>query len=258
MNEYLFIGIGATAAYFTLREAYPHGDSIRSFHHCNLSQDFAEAKEKAKAYAEQIGLPLKVDRDMEQEMRIIQRESAEKIAARRAAIELREAEWAKEREAIHQNRLSLIASGVIPTGRYSGLPFAEVPRGYLNWVMDMAENFEEGSILRALADELIKNHSHLALPKPDPVATIGKEKQRLQLEVTVSKVRWFDRDGYTGRPERVYITTMIEKETKACLVAKTTSWRGKEGEELSIKATVKGFGEYKGQVQTIVQRVAVV
>jgi len=273
----LFIGIGETGALFTLRETYEHvyygrGEvvngvftgtveiSVRSFHHFNLSQDPDEAIAKAQAYSEQMGVKLVTTRDqLVSEMRDIKRATAEQMNERREKEEKRQAEWDAQREEWIKERDAKIASGVFTFGPFAGKKFEEAPRGYLTWLMDMVNEFEEGSVIRITADAVLRLVPHLALPKPDKITIVGELKQRLAFDVIVTGSRNFMRDafgGYGGK-ELVYVTTMVDKKTNACLVSFSTAFGPAEGDEMKIKATVKSHDEYKGQAQTIVQRVTV-
>lgn len=272
----LYISVGETGAFFTLRETYEHiqygrGEicngvftgtvevSVRSFHHCNLSQDPDEAIAKAQAYSEQMGIQLSTTRDkLVSEMRDIQRATAEQLNERRVKAEQRQAQWDAEHEQYVKERNARIESGVFTFGPFSGKKFEEAPRGYLSWLMDMVNEFEEGSVIHLTAQAVLRLVPHLALPKPNKTLHIGKEKQRLTLSVTVIRSRNFLRQGFGyGGPELCYVTTMIDKATGACLVVFSGAFAPNEGEELNIKATVKSHDEYNGQAQTIVQRVAV-
>lgn len=272
----LYISVGETGAFFTLRETYEHiqygrGEicngvftgtvevSVRSFHHFNLSQDPDEAIAKAQAYSEQMGVKLSTTRDkLVSEMRDIQRATAEQLNERRIKEEQRQAEWDAQREEYIKERNAKIASGVFTFGPFAGKKFEEAPRGYLTWLMDKASEFEEGSVIRLTADSILRLVPHLALPKPDKTAIVGQPKQRMTFDVTVVSSRHFTRAAFSGYGvEVVYVTTMVDKATNACLVIFSGAFSPEEGEELKIKATVKDHDEYKGQAQTIVQRVTV-
>jgi len=264
-TPHLYIGIGETGAYFTLRETYLHERytregvirEVRSFHHFNLSQDADEAFNKAKVYADANLIKLNTTREqMVAEMRDIQRANAEEMQARVERQKAREAEWEAEREARKLEQLDKIAEGVFPFGNWAGKKFEEAPRGYLTWLVDKRAEFEEGSMIRLVSEAVERNCGHLLLPKPDPDLHVGEPKKRMVFDVTVVRSAYFDRSDFSGYGmERVYVTTMVEKQTGACLVAMTSSWGAEEGEELIIKATVKEHSEYKGQAQTLVQRV---
>ena len=266
----LFIGIGETNAFFTLRETYLHEQwvggqggymdkSVRSFHHFNLSQNSAEAFEKAKIYSEQMCIELKTSiEDLDQQTRDIKKASAEQLAERAAKFKAQQEEYeAAYRERVLE-RAAKIASGVFVFGPYQGQPFAEAPRGYLSWMMDKCESFEEGSVLRLTTESVLKLVPHLALPKPDKTATVGEPKKRQTFDVIVIGTRHFFKDSFSGFGQEIcYVTTMVDKETNACLVCFSGAFSPKEGEEFKMKATVKDFSEYNGQAQTIVQRVTV-
>lgn len=278
----LYISIGETSAFFTLRETYEHvayipsegpmGNSIvngvyqgrvevsiRSFHHFNLSQDADEAFAKAKACSEQMGLKLTSTRDqLTDQMRDIKRAKAEELAERQRRADERQAQWDAERELYIKERNEKIEAGFFTFGPYAGKKFEEAPRGYLSWLMDMVNEFEAGSVIRLTAESVLRLVPHLAMPKPDKTLHVGAEKQRLAFDVIVIASRHFVREGFGyGGPEVVYVTTMMDKPTGACLVVFSTAFAPDECEEFKIKATVKSHDEYKGQAQTIVQRVTV-
>lgn len=267
----LYIGIGETHAYYTLRETYLHQQwvggrdgymhsEVRSFHHFNLSTDLDEALAKAEAAAEQMALPLNADRDnLATQMRDIERATAEELERRRAARAAQEAEWAAEREARKAERLAKITAGTVSFGKYDGSPIEELPAGYLSWLVEKLPEFEDGSLLRALAEVVRDRYAHLLPRRADPNKLIGEEGERLELNVEVTRVYAFERPHRVAHwtTERVYIVTMVTNDG-ACVVSKSTSFSAREGDKLRIKATVKGHDNYKGQAQTVVQRVKLV
>lgn len=280
-TPYLFIGIGETGAFFTLRETYEHkiytrggGDmggavlngvyqgsvqvEIRSMHHFNLSQDADEAFRKAQEFAEANAMELRTSREeLDEEMRKIQRATAEQRAERERMQRQREEQWEAERAAALQAKMDTIAEGKFPVGPYQGKEFAEADRGYLDWLMRTLESFEEGSLMRAIAEAVTATCAAMRLPVPDASKLVGEPKKRMQFDVTVVRSAYFDRESWNGWGyERVYVTTMVDADG-ACLVCFSSSFSPEVGEELTIKATVKEHSEYQGQAQTIVQRVAV-
>ncbi len=87
------------------------------------------------------------------------------------------------------------------------------------------------------------------------VGTVGK---RETFEVTVERVASFERDSFSGwGKETVWIVTMRDA-NDAAIVSKTPSFSAQKGERLVIKATVKAHDEYRGERQTLVQRVKIV
>lgn len=261
----VFISIGETNAYFTLRETYLHLNSdgltfsIRTFHHFNLSQNAEEAFAKAKAFSEKMCIELTSDLEsLTTQMREIKQASKDQLEKRRLEMERIEAESSARYEAYKEERSAKINSGFFVFGAYAGKAFSEAPRGYLSWMMDKVEDFEEGSVLRETAEAVIRLVPHLALPKPDKNAIIGKPKERLTFKnVLVLSSRNFVKQSFNGYGMEVcYVTTMLT-EDKVCLVCFSGAFAPEEGEVLNFKATVKGHDAYNGQAQTIIQRVTI-
>lgn len=270
----LFIGVGELGCFFTLRETYLHaipgpgpmGNTVvngvyqgsyevRSYHVKNLSQDPDEAFEKAQEASERMGLKLTTSREsLREEMNAIHRANAEELARRERERKEREDRWAAEEEKKRQT----ILGGKFAFGPYAGKEFHEAPRSYISWLIDTLPDFEEGGLMRLTAQEVARRVPHLALPKPKPDLYVGEPKKRLTFDVTVVRRYTFARDAWNGYgTEACHIVTMVDKATGACLVSKSGTFRAEEGEELKIKATVKEHAEYRGQVQTVVQRIAV-
>ncbi len=266
----LFIGIGETHAFYTLRESYLHQQwvggrdgymhsEVRSFHHFNLSTDLDEAIAKAEADADKMGLPLNADREsLACQMRDIKRATAEEMEARRAALAAREAEWAAEREARQQERVEKIKNGIVSFGKYENESIENIPRGYLSWMVKKLNDFEDGSLMRVLAEVVRDKYLHLMLPEPNPTLTIGQEGERLELDVEVIRLSKYERPHPVAHwtTVTVYIVTMVTPEG-ACIVSKSSSFYATEGERMRIKATVKCHDDYCGQAQTVVQRIKV-
>jgi uncharacterized protein (DUF3820 family) len=264
----LVIGVGATSAYFTLRETYLHYftvhgfpmSEVRSFHHFNLSQDAEEAFEKAKNYSKQMGVPLRNQsaEELRTEMREIQRATAEEMEYRAKIQAEREARWEEERKEREKQKFDLIKQGIMPFGQYIGEKFSDLPMGYVTWFVKTRSEFEPESLIYALSVELEAQVPSMILPDPNPTATIGKEKQRLEMTVTVVRTVVFQQPSFSGYGmDAKCMSIMVEKETKACVVCFSTSFWPEVGKEMKIKATVKEFKDYKGQQQTIVQRIKV-
>lgn len=265
---HLFIAVGEKGCFFTLRQTYLHtvciqGETyseVRDFHHFNLSQDPDEAIEKAREAAERLGLELRATREaLVDALNDIQRATAAELARRERDREEREARWIAERVERDMQKRAMIVSGRFPFGDDEGKPFQEVSRGYLTWLMDKVGDFDEGSLMRFLAEQVTLQVPELALPKPDKDLALGEPKQRLTLNVEVIKRAYFNRDCFSGYGEEtVWIITMIDKATNACLVSKSVSFFATPGDELTIKGTVKEHSEYNGQAQTVLQRIKVI
>lgn len=274
----LFIGIGETHAFFTLRETYLHavpGDGemgnavvngvyqgsfeVRSYHLRNLSQDADEAFEKATEASHASGMKLTTTRErLQEEMRDIQRAGREEMERRAREQKEREDRWAAERAEEEQRKRDLILSGQFAFGPYAEKPFHEAPRGYLTWLARTLPNFEEGSLIQLTAQEVSRVCADRLLPEPKPDLYLGTPKERRTFSVTVLRCFDFMRPSFAGYgSERVFIVTMVDKATGACLVSKSTAFSADEGEELTLKATVKDHSEYRGQAQTLIQRIVV-
>lgn len=261
----LFIGIGATNAFYTLRETYLYEHwvgsqsegrmvrEIRSHHHFNLSIDLDEALAKASEDAERMGLPLETDRaKLEQEMREIKRATAEQLAEREKYI-AQQAAWYLEMRAQRDAECrTKILAGEVSFGRFQGQQIENLPRDYLTWLAKKQPEFEEGSLMRLLADVVRDKHSDKLLPEPDPDRTTGEVGDRVTLEVDV--LRNFPVQSDFGT---LYIITMVTAD-RVCVVSKSTSFYAKVGEHLKIKATVRSHDTYKGQAQTRLQRIKII
>lgn len=292
-QPHLFIGIGEHSHFFTLRETYLHTwhdsygehSEVRSHHHFNLSQDATEALAKAQECAERMGLELRSNaQTLQQEMADIQRATAEELA-RRAE---REAKWAQERadneKARDAFRFELLAAGIWPLPRggisnfdveqgfkiedYKDQAGATVIRRALDgdrlWDMKLIRDQDVGlltwwarkedfetEIAQALRKWILENCADLLLPEPHPTKTVGEPGKRQDFEATVIRRASFD-----GEWGRTYIVTMVTPDG-VCLVSKSGSFDADPGDKLKFKATVKKHDEYRGQAQTVVQRIKV-
>lgn len=255
-----FISVGLKNCFFTLRETYLHTYSVggracsevRSHHWQNLSQDATVAVEKATEIAAQHGMPMRSTVDsIQQELNTIKRASAEEMERRQREATERELIWAGERARTDEQMREVINAGFFPFGQYAGKAFEHAELGYLNWMMDKAADFEEGSHIRLIADKLINDYAELRFPVAVPGKYTGVVGKRDTYAATV--VRTFFFDGAYGR---MYIIKMVAKDG-ACIVSKG-QFRANVGEVLTFKATVKEHAEYKGEAQTVVNRVALI
>lgn len=265
----LFIGIGKDQHFFTLRETYLHEfwvggqggrmvQEVRSFHHFNLSQDADEAWQKANEASERFGVPLMGSRDeMVEEMAKVQRSTAEQLAEREAQRIAWDAEREAERAAQLAAKIDLINSGVFAFGPHVGTKFVDGEPSYLEWYVDKRDDFEDGSLPRLTADAILRFAADRLPIKPDPRATIGEVGKRIDVEVTVSRVFTFYRDSYSGYgSEACHISTMVTP-NRVCVVVKSGAFCPEVGETLKLRGTVKEHSEYRGQMQTVLQRVKV-
>lgn len=266
----LFIDVGATGTFFTLRETYLHtnyirggGDfggavvngvyqgttttEVRSFHHKNLSQDPDEALEKATEASLKMGIPLKTTREsLTEELRDIKRSTKEEMERRaRELQELRELHEA-ERNA---QREELLANDMMPIGSYVGTPFVKIKPSYLTW---LATTDLDNVWLQKAAEVVREKYSDLLLPLPNKDSFYGNVGEKIEVPVTVVYVGGYTRNAFNGYgSEYVYITTMVT-ENGDCLVVKSPTFTGKIGEKFVLKGKVKDQTYYKGQAQTVV------
>jgi uncharacterized protein (DUF3820 family) len=277
---HLFIGIGKDCHFYTLRETYLHttylpgpgGNAVvngvyqgtaqteeRSFHHFNLSQDADEAYAKAVEAAANFGLKLGSTRDdLDTQMNDIQRATAEQLAKREADRLAWEADRKAMREAELQWKIEKTNDGIFAFGKYIDKPFAEADPSYLGWFVDTREDFEAGSLLQVTADAILRLVPDLLPVKPEADKTVGEIGKRIEVNVTVLRVFSFWRDSFSGYgQERVYITTMVTDD-RACVVVKSGAFCPEVGASFKLRGTVKEYSEYKGQMQTVLQRVKVI
>lgn len=284
-NPTLYIGIGETNAFFTLRETYLHevcipgegpgGNAVvngvyqgtkirevRSFHHFNLSQDPQDACRKAEAAALKIGLPLQetsVD-DLETEMREIKRRDEEQIAADQLRWEITQAEieaWNlkrfMEREAEKIAKFEKDGAHYITWGSHAFCHANALPREYCTWVVSKKAEFEPFSFMLHLAKTLEEKYPEQLLKevKLKPRAYFGEVGKRYDLELTVIKCFGFD-----GQFGRCYVTTLTDKKG-ICFNVMSGAFSAQAGDVIKCKATVVAHKPYKGQAQTVINRVKV-
>ena len=280
-QPHLFIGIGETCAFYTLRETYLHetfirgegpmggavvngvyqgtvNREVRSFHHQNLSTDAAEAVEKAEMIARRMGITLrgatveKIERDMRE---IHRRDSEQMLAARRQ----------KAYQAIHRidaifdpqmmENLTRTHRCTFVFGKYAGKTFAEVnefDRDYLEFMAkaDGRDLSAEMELRRLALETFLENNAPALVLSNDHFGAVGT---RYEIDLTVTFVLPVD---------SMYGTSLLIKGHDADGHRFTTFYAGnkfdpKIGETYTVKATVKDHDEYKGENQTMLTRIAV-
>lgn len=261
----LYISIGQTGAMYTLRETYQHYNNwanrveTRSFHHYNLSTDFEEAKEKASYAVLELGLTLQpIADDFPRDLRDIQRMDAAEREKRRIERAELEKQWEEDRKAETQRRLDGIQNDIYPFTRHDEPEFniSELPVGKLNWFAKNTD-FEDGTLAKALQDYILTAYQDKLLPEPEP-GFVGEIKKRDTYDVKVIARFHYERASFSGWGyDTVYISKLYDKASKKLLVVKSAAFRPTVGDDLTIKATVKEHDTYKGEEQTIIQRVTV-
>lgn len=256
-TPHLYIGIGLTGAYFTLREAFlseTHGyETVSSGHHFNLSQDADEALEKATFCAIQMGLPLKADiNTMKQEMRDISRATAESEAARKRKLEEQQEEFLARHELYIADLRKILHEGRYAIGRYKGLPFDAASIAYINWLARILKDTECTDILTEQAEAAIAACPHKILPVPKKKGFFGNIDERITIPVTI--IRNISVDNMYGKS---YIVTMIDDNNGLCFVS-MGAFNPTVGDKMTIKGRIKSHDTYKEQDQTRLQRISII
>lgn len=267
----LFIDIGAENHFYTLRQTYLHtyyvagpGDfgnaviggvyqgktctEVRSMHVCNLSQNAADAIRKLYEYGGQLGLKCTryTEADLYGMLDKIKRATEDERKQRQAQWEADKLARAAEREAEFFAKLD---ARIYPFGRYADTPFADLPDDFCRWLKATLPEFETGSHMALAATAVAEACPEKCAPLFDPSRTLAFMGERVTLDVEVHKCRAFD--GFYGR---TYLVVMREA-SGACVVSRGKFY-AKEGTKMRIRCTVKEYTEYRGQMQTQVQRVA--
>lgn len=258
----LYIGIGQFNHFFTLRETYLHHSTrdgvpfseVRASHLFNLSQDADAALAKAQDYADKTGLRLMATKEtMEKEMQDIKRATQQELEER-AAREAQMMAEAEERRKNHEiEQLQKATNGVIPFGKFKDCSISELTQDkdgftYLIWI---ANSDIDSPVFNALRNSIKEIYPKAFLPKADPTKTYGEIGQKVELNVTVIKEAY-----YRSNWGIVFIITMVA-EDGSVLVSKGKNFAG-VGARVRIKGSIKDHSEYKGQIQTIIQRVKVI
>lgn len=245
----LIISTGRTNAMFTLRETYQTAKGISSVYLVNLSINPDEAFEKAQAWSKSCGLPLHTTRsELDEQLREIERNLEGMTKTERKEAERLERLEKKNTEFLAYIK-SMLDEGLFPFGYYHKEPLKDLPRSYITWIINT--EFDAETPMAIVQVSIIENYSHLALPTPNKTFTAGTIGKREFFEVLVIRS-----SVYYNAYGRVNVITMVT-DAGACLVSKGNFFAS-VGEALTIKGTVKCFSEYKGQMQTQVQRIAVI
>lgn len=254
----LFISVGRTGAMFTLRETCMlQGRFVSSFHHVNLGQDPEVAFQKALVASLAMGIQLKTSKEeLKEELRKIQRMTAEEQERLRLAAEAHAARQLEMRREIQDYQKAQIDAHIIPFGSCKDKTFEQAPHGYIRWAINNHAEFEDGSVMQYLSEKLAEVMGPVLDNLFDKEATIEIGK-RIDTTVTVTNVGGFWRDSFGGYgQEYVQATTLVTPE-RVCLIVYSTTFKPVQGDNMRIRATVKAHKEYKGQMQTQIQRVKV-
>lgn len=142
-----------------------------------------------------------------------------------------------------------LENGIYPFGKHIDQKIESQP-GYAQWLVEKKATFDKGSILEYAAGVIERKFQHL-LKVETPYESGHRpeaDKSRIQIKGTVLKAMSFASDF--GRTYWIF----IKDEKGLCIVAKG-GWWADEGTEVNVSATIKAKETYKGQDQTIVNRV---
>lgn len=280
-QPHLFIDIGKTYAFFTLRETYLHivygkdpvtgagyvkGSEVRSFHHLNLSQDPQEAFDKAESYAKQMGLTLsnKGPKELKVDLRDIKRSNAEQMHAKKVA-----AAWAASSHVdVYSDRwmfCNLIENPLrdrkFDFGKHAGKTFEEInkiDREYLEFMATPDTRASQRGLdtpLKELRRQLLQtwldNHESQAIETNNEF--VGNEGDKIEACIFIKESRPIETD---------YGTTCLVKAINEAGNRFTIWYSGSKldfeklnGKWLDIKATIKGHDEFRGENSTTLTRV---
>jgi len=262
----LFVGIGATFGFYTLRETYLHerwvggaggymDKTVRSFHHRNLANTADLAWTKANEAGKAMGIPMITEREgMEEEMRKLTRASADEMKERayKAAVEANER--SEDNDFYMMLNLTKYPVSEFAGGKYAGKTFAEVnkfDRGYLEWMASREEfRFPSDELSNLALKTFLENYEAVLVANDEH---FGELKTRYEFEATIVSTMLIDSD-YGGS---TLVKMIDENGYRLATFYSGYKWEPKAGEEIRFKATVKKHGDYKGVNETMVNRVAV-
>lgn len=249
MEQYI-ISTGKLSAMYTLK-AYFEQDiklnrggtietaTIKGYQYIqNLSTDKEKALEKAQLITGTDSIKFCAPEDLN--------EYQEGLAEEKRAIEKAKQE-AKEKKL--KDQMLLVDLGIYP---FTGQKFADFTVKTINQWLEMTGL--EGIALY-IQEHIKNNYKHLALPKPTKSTPWGNEKERKSFKATVTAVIVFDSFDYRGWPTKKAITKFVTDD--GYLLTTFTDCPGLVGDTVTGKGTVKKFEEYKGEHQTIIQRVKI-
>lgn len=86
---------------------------------------------------------------------------------------------------------------------------------------------------------------------------VGQTGERIEVTATVERESTYERRrfGYDRESEIVYITTMRDAAGNT-IVVKSPAFRARVGATVTVRGTVREHSDYRGEAQTVLQRVA--
>lgn len=273
----LFIFIGRDNHFFTLRESYLHTYyigrnptpiyEVRYTHLKNLSQNYAEAVEKAHEASRNLGIELCIRGSEKEQLDEIKRITAEEAEQRKRLLEEENAK--AEQEALErrirwwnqwvEETLNTLngkeASPRMVGGAHHNVPLAEVPTSYLQWLVytsGLCEIEEVTFNKMAFVAQWIRDN--LNIPEITESEWVGEVGKKIETIVEIDEVRTFTGTyGYT-----YFYKLRDEAGNELVWFASRNALQNLAGSQIRIKGTVKSHGDYKGRKQTILTRVKVI
>lgn len=243
---------------FTLRKTAKTCDGkTTSLHVDLLTSKLGTSLAKAYEYAKEMGLELQYDparnifpADLDAIAQAKRDERVNRKTAKQRAADERQAMFDKARQERREMSERMLEAGTYPFGKYLNGKIEDQP-GYAAWLVEKKATFDKGSILEYAAGVIERKYPHLLKKKEldfSPGHRPEAEKTRIQIKGTVVKSMSFSSDF--GRTYWIF----IKDEKGRCVVAKG-GWWADEGAEVDVSATIKAKETYKGQDQTVVNRV---
>lgn len=171
---------------------------------------------------------------------------AKKTAVAQAKAEVAQAEAAARAEAFEVEHGALLAS-VTPYASKSPFVADVVRKARLSSYLTEAQ----AEALRTTVAKIAANEA--AAARSEHVGAVG---ERIAVEVEVERAASFERKSFRGGFEQVWIITMRTPEGHV-VVSKTPRFCAQKGERFTLKATVKEHAEYRGERQTVVERISI-
>lgn len=244
MEQYI-ISTGRDSAMYTLRAYFEqvigssNGESWthKGYQYIqNLSTDKNKAIEKAKQLTGCNDIAFKAPEDLN--------EFREGLAEEKR-LKQEQIRYAEEQRLADQKLL--VDLGIYP---FTGQKFEDWNVKIINYWLEMEEC--EG-ITKYIQEYIIKHFDQLRLPKPTKSEPWGNEKERKSFSGIVTAVIIYEGYDYRGRPCTKSITKIVTND--GYLLTCFGNCSGDIGEKIKGKATIKSYGEYKGDYQTVIQRV---
>lgn len=262
-EPHLFIELSDNGRRFTLRKTalqtlVDGSTKVISIHLDILPVKLTDAVAKAQriAYEEKTVLRYDAKRDQfPEDLDVVAAEKRAARANRKTKKQIREdaiMEGRANRRAASEANLD---NGVFPFGKNAGRKFEDVP-DYCSWMVSKKADFEQGSLLEYAAKVIESKYSHLLKAK-EPTFKPGyrseKEKSRIEITGKVIRVLHFTNTVGWNQIAHTY-WVFIKDQNGLCVVAKG-GWYAEVGDDVNITAFLKAKEIYKGQEQTIVNRV---